>query len=90
MADDDELPFTFEPPRSPRRPAAPSRSRGSWVRRLLLGAVVIGALALGVAIGNAAADRPQAPNPVTVTQKVRLVTVTETVASVTRTVVVTG
>ena len=90
--DDDDLPFTFEPPRRPGSAArtAPPTRRSPWARRLAIAVAIVVAGGIGAAIGNAVAQRPAAPNPVTVGQKVRLVTVTETVAAVTRTVVVTG
>ena len=73
--------------RQPRSPRARRRARLSGLARL---AAAILLLAVGILLGLALGDRPRDPARITSVRDVRQVTVTETVAERTTTVVVTA
>jgi hypothetical protein len=73
--------------RRPRSPRARSRARVRGLSRL---AAAILLLAIGILLGLALGDRPRDPARITTVRDVRQVTVTETVAERTTTVVVTA
>ena len=73
--------------RQPRSPRARSRARLRGLARL---AAAILLLAVGILLGLALGDRPRDPARITSVRDVRQVTVTETVAERTTTVVVTA
>jgi hypothetical protein len=82
----------------PAEGAAPARPRRTRRRRRLRAAIGIlvrlvilaAVLGIGVALGDAYGDRPTRPATVSIARGVDVVTVTRTVATQTRTVVVTG
>ena len=73
--------------RQPRSPRTRSRARRHGLARL---AAAILLLAIGILLGLALGDRPRDPASITSVRDVSQVTVTETVAEQTTTVVVTA
>jgi hypothetical protein len=71
----DDLPFEFQPPGAPPRRSRPAPRRTSRALLLTIAGV---ALVVGVLAGSAFARRPTPANLQTLTQDVRIVTVTVT------------
>ncbi len=74
----------------PPRPSPRRRRRRRLLPALLRLVLLLAIFALGVVLGEAYADRPRPATTSTLEREVRQVTVTETVARRTVTVVVTG